>query len=164
MSMSIALVRCRFVLPAGVALLSLCSSALAAGPFAGFAGNWKGGGTIQTEAGQEAITCKARYTTVRNDSTLSINMICASDSYRVNIVSNVVAQGSNLSGSWQETTRQLSGDVSGRIPQPNTFQANLQTTGGGLQIGASTNGRRQMIAITSQGTEIRGANIMLKKR
>ncbi len=140
------------------------SPALAAGPFAGFAGNWKGSGTIQTDSGQEAITCKARYTTTAGDTTLGINVNCASDSYRVNIVSNVVAQGSTLSGSWQETTRQISGDVSGRIPEPNTLQASLQTMGGGLELGARTNGKRQAITLTSQGSDIRGATITLKKR
>ncbi len=145
-------------------LLVVASPALAAGPFAEFAGNWKGSGTIQTDGGQEAITCKARYTTGAGDSTLGINVNCASDSYRVNIVSTVVAQGSSLSGSWQETTRQISGDVSGRIPEANTLQASLQTVGGGLQLSARTSGKRQAITFTSQGSDIRGANITLKKR
>ena len=151
-------------LPALVGFLALSAPALAASPFAGFTGNWKGSGSIQTDGGQEAITCKARYTTAAGDSTLNIDVNCASDSYRVNIVSNVVAQGDRFTGSWQETTRQLSGDVSGRIPEPNTFQASLETVGGGLQLGARTNGKRQAITITSQGSEIHGATITLKRR
>ena len=40
----------------------------------------------------------------------------------------------------------------------------LQTVGGGLQLSARTNGKRQAITITSQGSDIQGANITLKKR
>ena len=163
MATNAALVRCRVALPAIIALLPLCGPALAAGPFAEFAGNWKGGGTIRTDGGEETITCKARYT-ASGDSALNINVNCASDSYRVNIVSNVVARGATLSGSWQETTRDISGDVSGSIQEPNTLRASLQTMGGGLQLGARTNGKRQAITITSQGSDIQGANITLKKR
>ena len=72
----------------------------------------------------------------------------------MNLVSNVVARGGALSGSWQETTREISGDVSGSVPEPNTLQASLQTMGGGLQLGARINGRRQVITITSQGSDI----------
>lgn len=145
-------------------LLASSSPAWATSPFAGFAGNWKDGGTIKTDGGQEAIRCRARYNTASDGSTLNINVNCASDSYRVNIVSTVVAQGSSFSGSWQETTRQISGDVSGHIPEPNTFQASLQTVGGGLQLGARTDGARQAITITSNGSDIQGASIILKRR
>jgi hypothetical protein len=164
MSKTAVLPRCGALPFALVAYLFLCNLASAASPFAGFTGNWKGGGTIRTDSGREAIRCKARYATTSGDSTLNINVNCASDSYRVNIVSTVIAQGDNFSGSWQETTRQISGDVSGRIPEANTFQASLQTLGGGLQLGARTNGKQQAITITSQGSDIQGATIKLKKR
>lgn len=146
-----------------IALASMSAPALAAGPFQSFAGSWTGGGTVTVSGGQEAIRCRARYTTSGDGNNLAINVNCASDSYRVNIISNVVAQGNSFSGSWRETTRQISGDVSGRVSDPNTFQASLQTLGGGLQLGASANGKQQAISITSQGSDIQGANILLKR-
>ena len=155
----------RFISCSGAALAvaSFVTPAVAASPFAGFAGNWTGSGTIQTSAGTEEIRCKARYTPARDGSTLNINVNCASDSYRVNIVSDVVVQGDGFSGSWQETTRQISGDVSGRFPEPGAFQASLQALGGGIQLGARTNGRRQAITIRLQGSEIQGASLTLKR-
>lgn len=140
------------------------STARAAGPFQAFAGTWKGGGTVSLNGSQEAIRCKAVYTVAGDGNSLNIDVNCASDATRVNIVSNVVARGDSFSGSWEETTRGISGDVSGRIPEPNTFQASLQTMGGGLQLGARSNGKRQAITITSQGSEIQGASIALKRR
>ena len=145
-------------------LVALASPTSAAGPFADFAGAWTGTGTITTTDGaQEAIRCRATYAVKSGGDALGINVNCASDSYRVDIVSDVVAQDGALSGSWQETTRQIQGDVTGHIPSPDTFQASLQTPGGGIQLGARTNGKQQAITITSQGSDIRGANITLRK-
>ena len=141
----------------------ISASALAADPLQGFTGTWKGRGTVTVSGEQEAIRCQARYSPSSDRNALNINVNCASDSYHVNIVSAVVVQGDTFSGSWQETARQLSGDVTGRIPEPNTYQASLETVGGGLQISARSDGRRQSITITSQGSEIQGANIALKK-
>ena len=133
------------------ALATLASPVSAAGPFADFAGTWSGTGSVtSTDGAQEAIRCKATYAVKSGGDALDI-------------VSDVVAQDGTLSGSWQETTRQIQGDVTGRIPSPDTFQASLRTPGGGLQLGARTNGKQQAITITSQGSDIRGANITLRR-
>ena len=138
--------------------------AAAAGPFTGFAGSWTGGGSIaMTDGSREAIHCKARYKIGSDGQALGINVLCASDSYRVHILSHVAVQGGSFSGSWQETTRQISGNLTGQIPAPDTYQASLETLGGGLQPGARTNGKQQAITITSQGSDIAGADILLRK-
>ena len=114
-----------------------------------------------TDGTRETIRCKARYKIGSGGEALGINVLCASDSYRVHILSHVVVQGETFSGSWQETTRQISGNLTGDIPAP--YQASLQTLGGGLELGARTNGRQQAITITSQGSDIAGADIVLRK-
>ena len=93
------------------------TAAWAASPFQAFDGKWKGGGTVTADGNQERIRCTAHYKISGGGNALHINVNCASDSYRVTIVSSVVAKGSTFSGSWRETTRQLSGEVSGRIPE-----------------------------------------------
>ena len=146
-------------------LLTLSTPASAAGPLAGFAGTWKGGGTVTTtDGGQETIRCRARYAANATGDALTIDVNCASDSYRVNLVSSVTSQDGALSGTWQETTRDIQGDVTGRVPAPNTFQASLQALGGGIEIGARTDGKRQAISIRVQGSDIQGVSISLKKR
>ena len=115
------------------------------------------------DGSRESIRCKARYKIGAGGDALAINVLCASDSYRVHILSNVDVQGDTFSGSWQETTRQVSGSLTGGIPAPNTYQASLQTMGGGLELGARTNGTQQAITITSQGSDIAGASILLRK-
>jgi hypothetical protein len=84
-------------------------------PFAGLSGPWSGGGTISmTNGSTERIRCKVVYAVNAAGKAFRQSLRCASDSYRVEISSNVISQGGALSGSWAETTHGLSGDVSGR--------------------------------------------------
>ena len=147
-------------------LLSTASltSAMAAGPFAGFNGEWTGGGDISmTDGSQEKIRCKATYSVGPSGAALNINMNCASDSYRVNIISNIVAQGSNFEGTWRETTRQADGKVTGRVMAPGELQANLDGTGFAIQLAATTNGKQQSVTIQAEGTDVKTVKISLHK-
>ena len=149
-----------------VGLLSAATltPAAAAGPFANFAGEWTGGGDINmVDGSHEKIRCKASYGVGPSGDALNINVNCASDSYRVNIISNVVAQGSSFSGTWRETTRQVSGDVTGQIPGPGQYQANLQGTGFGLELAATSNGKIQAITINAQGADVQSVKISLRR-
>lgn len=152
-------------LPAAT-LLSMASPgpAAAAGPFTGFPGEWSGTGDVtMTDGSRDRIKCKASYSAGPSGQALNINVNCASDSYRVNIIANVVAQGESFSGSWRETTRQVSGDVTGRVPAPGQYQASLQGTGFGIELAASSNGKVQAITINAQGTDVQNVRISLRK-
>lgn len=146
-------------------LLTMAASpAVAAGPFASFSGEWSGGGDIaMTDGSREKIRCKAHYGVGPSGEALNINVNCASDSYRVNIISNVVAQGSSFSGTWRETTRQVSGDVSGSLPADGQYQATLQGTGFDIELSATSNGKTQAVSISSQGTDVQSVKISLHR-
>lgn len=151
-----------FIIP--LALVCTITRSSASSVFSDFGGDWRGNGIISlTDGSQEKIRCRAGYGVRGDGNALSIDVNCASDSYRVHIVANAVAQGNTFSGTWQETTRQVSGDVTGRIPAAGEMQASFEVMGGGLQLSARTNGRRQDIVIQSQGTDIRGVTISLKR-
>ena len=138
--------------------------AVAAGPFVGFSGEWTGGGEISMSNGsREKIRCKASYSVGPSGEALNINVNCASDSYRVNIISNVVAEGMSFSGTWRETTRQAEGKVTGRVPTPGKLQASLDRTGFGIQLAATTNGKRQAVTIQADGTDVKTVNISLHR-
>ncbi len=150
----------------GAALVALSlgsapSLAQGAGPFAGLAGSWSGGGTVSLSSGaSERIRCRATY--AGGGSALQMNLRCASSSYNFNLTSNVQADGNAISGSWTESSRGASGSVSGsasggqiqaRVSGP-TFTANLAV---------STRGNSQSIVIRSAGTELTGVNISLSR-
>ena len=146
------------------ALASASLPARAAGPFASFGGHWTGSGDItMSDGSREAIRCRANYAVGADGQSLSLRVDCASDSYKVDLLSDVVAQGTNFSGSWQETTRQVQGSITGRIAGPGEMQASLDGVGFGIQLAASTNGRTQSVTIVAQGTDVKRVNITLRK-
>ncbi len=132
------------------------------GPFAGMAGNWSGGGTVTLDDGStERIRCRATYAVGAGGSGLNQNLACASDSYRFILSSNVVAQGSALSGAWSESSRGVSGNLEGRGANGN-FQVVATAPGFTANISLTTRGNRQSIVIRAEG-QFRGATIALSR-
>ena len=80
-----------------VAALAFTSASYAqSGPFTGMAGVWSGGGTVTLDDGStERIRCRATYAVSGNGTGLNQSLTCASDSYRFNLSSNVVASGAH---------------------------------------------------------------------
>ena len=151
-------------LPLAALLSFTAAPAFAASPFTGFPGEWTGAGDVtMSDGSHDRIKCKASYSAGPSGQALNINVNCASDSYRVNIIANIVAQGTDFSGTWRETTRQVNGDVKGRVPAPGEYQANLAGTGFSLALAATSNGKMQAITITSQGTDVQSVKISLKR-
>ncbi len=73
------------------------------GPFLGLSGHWSGAGTVTlTNGATERLRCKAAYTVNPTGKALQQTLRCASDTYKVEISSNVISEGGSLSGSWAE--------------------------------------------------------------
>ena len=89
------------------------------GPLAHFAGSWSGNGKITVKDGtSERIRC--RSTNNAKGNALTLSMRCASDSYKFDLASDIAAEGANISGSWNETSR---GVVGTRPPSGNPCAA-----------------------------------------
>ena len=116
-----------------------------------------------TDGSNEEVRCKATYTPASAGASLEIHVACTSDSYKVDISSDVVANGTSFSGSWREATRQAQGSITGRVPVPGELQADLEGIGVNIKLAASTNGRRQAVTIASQGNDVRSVKIMLRR-
>jgi hypothetical protein len=145
-----------------VALLSGSASYAQSGPFAGMAGNWSGGGTVTLDDGStERIRCHATYAVGDGGAGLNQTLTCASDSYRFNLASNVVAQGGSLSGTWSESSRGIQGTLEGRGGNGN-FQLVATAPGFSASISLTTRGNRQSVVIRSEST-FRGASISLSR-
>jgi hypothetical protein len=151
------------VLVAGLCCTTLNANA-ADGPFSEYAGYWSGDGTISVASGaNEHIRCKATYAVANGGSGLNQSLRCASDSYKLDISSNVVASGGSLSGSWTESTRGANGEISGRI---SGSQVNAMVAGVGFTAAFSvtTHGKTQSVSIRPQsGTDIRSVSITMHK-
>jgi hypothetical protein len=143
-------------------LLSVSAACAGAGPFEGLAGVWTGRGSIQLEDGSsENIRCKATYA-VRGDAQgLNQTLLCASDSYRFELKSNVVAQNGVLSGTWHETSRNVGGTLEGRAGN-GQFNVDVSAPSFTARLKLTTHGNRQNVVIRSEG-QFRGANISLSR-
>jgi hypothetical protein len=119
--------------------------AQAAGPLSAFAGSFRGGGAVVGSDGhRERLSCRARGGVGGGGRSLQQNIVCASDSYKFNISSSVVADGGRLSGQWSESTRGVSGSISGRVSDGRfsggvngggfTASVSLRATGRGLSM------------------------------
>lgn len=135
----------------------------ASSPFAALAGTWSGTGTITVSSGaNEAIRCRARYTVREGGRILVQELRCASDSYKFEVVSNVEYQGGTISGTWSETSRNVSGNVSGRAGSGH-IQARVEGNGFSASLAVTTSGHSQSVTIRPQGTDVTGVSISLRK-
>ena len=103
-----------------------------------------------TNGATERIRCKATYAVNPSGKAVQQTLRCASDSYRVEISSNVISEGSSLSGSWAEATRGVSGNISGRASAAEIV-ANVAGTGFTARLDMRTQGERQSVTIRPQG-------------
>ena len=121
--------------------------------FDNLAGRWSGEGTIRTSnGGSERIRCRATYQAYA-DNGLRQELLCASDSYKLEVRSDFVQKAGSISGQWTETSRNLSGNVSGQA-SGNTIRAKVEGGGFAAQLSVATNGNRQAVTIVPQGTDV----------
>jgi hypothetical protein len=132
------------------------------GPFTGLAGNWSGGGTVALDDGStERIRCRATYAVGAGGNGLNQTLVCASDSYKFDLRSNVVAEHGVLSGTWSETSRGVSGSLEGRGSNGN-FQVIATAAGFTANLTLRTSGNKQSVVIKAE-SQFKGATIALSR-
>ena len=156
----------RWAMAASAALLcaGLTSAGAAEGAFVGLSGYWSGTGTISVADGpSERLRCRADYAVDGSGTKLNQNLRCASDSYKFEVLSNLVNQGGSISGSWSETTRNAGGDVSGKV-SGGMISGAVSGVGFNATISVSTHGNQQAVTIRPNGsTNIRDVTVSLKR-
>ena len=132
------------------------------GPFAGMAGNWSGAGTVTLDDGStERIRCRATYAVGAGGNGLQQTLTCASDSYKFNLVTNVMAQGAAVSGTWSETSRNINGTSRG-APAAAFFRSSRRRPDFPPTSTLTTRGNKQSVVIKAE-TQFRGANISMSR-
>lgn len=132
------------------------------GPFAGMAGNWSGAGTVTLDDGStERIRCRASYAVGAGGNGLQQTLTCASDSYKFNLATNIMAQGSAISGTWNESSRNINGNLEGRSGGGN-FQVVATAPAFSANITLTTRGNKQSIVIRAEN-QFRGATISMSR-
>jgi hypothetical protein len=135
------------------------------GPFSALNGPWSGVGTIKKSSGtSERIRCRSAFEPA-GAANLSLRLRCASDSYNFDLTAGVAYQGGAISGSWQEATRNVRGDISGHsASEGRQVQAVAQTIGVTSNITLITRGNHQSVSIMTPGTEAPEIIVSLEKK
>lgn len=130
------------------------------GPFAPLAGTWSGVGTVTLDDGStERIRCRAKYAPI--GPTMEMSLTCASDAYKFNLAASVKAEGSAITGSWSEASRNISGSLQGRGGSGN-FEVVASAAGFNANIALKTSGNKQSVSMRAD-SQFRGANISMSR-
>lgn len=134
------------------------------GPFEGLGGSWSGGGNVTLSSGQrEPLRCRATYNVENAGNAMKMNLRCASDSYRFDLTGTVANNNGALGGSWSESTRQVSGSVSGKA-SPDRVDARINGPSFQAGIVVATSGKRsQSVNISSDGSLFRNVAITMNR-
>ncbi|MGH6823561.1 MAG: hypothetical protein ACREC4_08750, partial [Methylocella sp.] len=134
------------------------------GPFLGLSGHWSGAGTVtMTNGATERLRCKAAYVVNATGKAVQQTLRCASDSYALEISSNVISEGGSVSGSWAEATRGVAGNISGRASGAEIV-ANVAGAGFAARLDVRTHGDMQSVTIRPQGdAAVYAVSIALRK-
>lgn len=157
--------RCKVAPAALLAAVLLSTSAMAAplGPFAALTGSWSGAGTIDFKDGHtERLRCRADEAGGHGD-TLELTLRCASDSYNFELSSDVTYQDGAISGSWSEATHNASGKVTGSA-SGNRIDVSARSQNFAANLRLTTMGNRQVVSISSAGSEISGVMLEMSRR
>ncbi|HEY4847258.1 MAG TPA: hypothetical protein VIH87_05535 [Methylocella sp.] len=116
-----------------------------------------------TNGATERIRCKATYAVNPAGKAVQQTLRCASDSYRLEISSNVISEGGSLSGSWAEATRGIAGNISGRASGAEIL-ANVAGAGFTARLDVRTHGDKQSVTLRPQGDAgVAAVSIALRK-
>ncbi len=150
-------------LAAALFMLPAIQQAEARGPFALMAGRWIGSGTIDLPGGShERIHCRASYVVSPSGTALNQVLRCASDSYQVDIDSDVAEQGGAVSGNWTETTRGASGTLAG-VVHGGTIEGTITGVGFTAVLLLVTHPRTQLVSIRLNSAEIAGVTVDFRR-
>jgi hypothetical protein len=146
--------------------LAFASPALAqrSGPFTSLAGSWAGGGSIAINGAPERIRCRADYRVPSGGSAVALELRCASDSYKFELLGNVRYENGEVRGDWSERTRGAAGMVSGRV-KGDQIEVRVEGPNFVALLSLTTRGDKQQISIkTPSGSQVSEANITLNRR
>lgn len=142
-------------------LLAGTCSARASDVFANLPGAWSGGGTaLLQDNSVERLRCRAKYSVTPSGTAVHEELNCASDSYKIEMKSDILYQNGELAGTWVETGRQANGSIRGTV-EGDVITTKVSGLGFNADVGIITHGSKQSIKIKSEGSYAKAVSIDL---
>jgi hypothetical protein len=132
-------------------------------PLDKLAGRWVGEGFLGIKDGNsENVKCRVTYIPDGSSSELKQTVRCASAGGSIEVQSTIVHSAGAISGSWSELTRNMRGDLSGKVT-PRGFQVMVTGTDLSANMNVVINGPRQIIEIQFNNSTLIGLTLVLTK-
>ena len=149
----------------GVACLALVGiSPLRAEPvFDALAGTWMGIGTMKPSDGaREKVRCKVAYNITKPGRSVSLDLRCASDAYKMVLSANIEQSGTELSGNWFESEYRQGGKVYG-TNKDGLIEARIEGNTVAALVTIQTKGNHQSFLMEAPGSWMAEVAIELNK-
>jgi hypothetical protein len=134
-----------------------------ASPLDKLVGRWVGEGFLGVKDGaNESVKCRVTYIPAEGTHHLKQTVRCASAAGSIEVQSAIVHAGGAISGSWSELTRNMRGDLTGKVT-PRGFQVMVTGTDLSANMNVVINGPKQIIEIQFNNSSLIGLTLVLTK-
>ena len=131
--------------------------------FDGLAGAWSGVGTMKPSDGpREKVRCKVAYDVTRPGRSLTLDLRCASDAYKMVLSANIEQSGTELSGNWFESEYRQGGKVYGTNKDV-LIEARIEGNTVAALVTIQTKSNRQSFLMEAPGSWMSEVAIELNK-
>ncbi|MBR1129136.1 hypothetical protein [Bradyrhizobium iriomotense] len=147
-----------------ICLVLVGASPLRAEPvFDSLAGAWSGTGTMKPSDGpREKVRCKVAYNVTRPGRSLTLELRCASDAYKMVLSANIEQSGTELSGNWFESEYRQGGKVYG-TNKDGLIEARIEGNTVAALVTIQTKATRQSFLMEAPGSWMSEVAIELNK-
>lgn len=143
--------------------LAAPAAAAGAGPFSRMAGVWFGEGRVILSDGQvEHIRCRASDDVGDRGDLMRQHLRCASQDYNFDVQNMVTAHRGRINGNWDETTRNIGGQVFGTA-SPGSVRARVEGGQFAADVTLAAAGNSLRITLDPHGTDVREVAVMLRR-
>jgi hypothetical protein len=137
--------------------------ALAEQAFDNVAGSWSGVGSMKPSDGpRERVRCKVNYAVKSTGNSLKMDLLCASDAYKMHLSANIDQNGSTISGNWFEDQYRQGGKISGQNVN-GVIEAKAESDTITALLTVRTKGGRQSFVMESPGAWVSQVSIDLSR-
>jgi hypothetical protein len=134
-----------------------------ASPFDKLVGRWIGEGFLGIKDGaSESVKCRVTYIPFESSHQLKQTVRCASAGGSIEVQSHVIHSAGVVTGSWSELTRNMRGDLNGKVT-PRGFQVMVTGTDLSANMDVVINGPKQIIEIQFNNSSLIGLTLVLTK-
>ncbi|QPF89348.1 hypothetical protein [Bradyrhizobium commune] len=151
-------------------LAAACFALVALGAFPAeatldaLAGSWSGTGSMKPKDGQnERVRCKVAYNVTKPGRSLTLDLKCASEAYKMILSANIEQNGTDFSGNWFESEYRQGGKIYGSSVEDGLIEARIEGNTVAALVTIRTKGTHQSFVMDAPGAWVSQVAIELNK-